>query len=802
MITDRVIALLSSTVLTVSLAAQQPTAPWAEQKTDYWIAPLKPDHRQMAPTLPAAAAPVPSAGADLPSPPVISNQFATCVLFDRRDDEVWALGHTYKACFGPEAVTYVPYFGAHAPRNHPVRFTFVSAQLGNQVMPAMQPREVLRDANRVTLDRGVCREVYDLQLRQIEQSFVFPHPESQGELTVTLEVETDLDLVAASDGIEFRGALGSVWYREAVAFDASGTRSPVTIAGEGRRIRLSVPAAFVAKATGTITIDPMLATFTTSMGTPFDFHSDVAAMTLAMTGVVTAVTWERIFSSSDHDVFVQWHSAPGVTMGPALTIDFTAENWVQPRIATDQATATALVVAQVGQPWGQRIVKGRVASTTTTTTAAFQISGSEGGEAVNPDIGGNPSGAAGTAYCVVWERAFSASDRDILFQMVSAAGVRLFAGSLSVDNSLNSFDTRPRIGKTCGTVSAIAGQFWPVVWQRRFSATDEDIRGAAITPAASLSLASFSVDFSGASDTSPVVSAPTLPLGTSRRFLVAYERQLSTVNHDVIGRVFSTATSLTGAVDLSQLEDAASASAMDQVTPSVATDDTRFYLASIERDGNNVTGSNRLFVSALSVGLDNVVRLIEGRRPVTTGVLAPELAPSLAALPGLTRMAITFETVNTPTTDRDVRGALYDGSLGRLPSTMPGCPLSIFAFPLGAPVAQTPGSTMSIAFVHSSHFLIGSATLFVGPALAIPAPFCPVCALGVDLNRAVAMPIALGFGGNVTVTVGVPADPAFIGTTFAAQVLAYAVQYQPLSPYTTCLDRPLTLSDCVLIPIN
>jgi hypothetical protein len=42
------------------------------------------------------------------------------------DGRTWASGDTYKASFGVEGFTYVPFLGARAPQNYPVHFALAS----------------------------------------------------------------------------------------------------------------------------------------------------------------------------------------------------------------------------------------------------------------------------------------------------------------------------------------------------------------------------------------------------------------------------------------------------------------------------------------------------------------------------------------------------------------------------------------------------------------------------------------------------------------------------------------------------
>jgi hypothetical protein len=74
------------------------------------------------------------------------------VLFaDAADGRTWASGDTYKAAFGRDGFTYVPFLGSAAPRNYPVQFALDRVMVAgrpvafDRAVELAMPREPLAD---------------------------------------------------------------------------------------------------------------------------------------------------------------------------------------------------------------------------------------------------------------------------------------------------------------------------------------------------------------------------------------------------------------------------------------------------------------------------------------------------------------------------------------------------------------------------------------------------------------------------------------------------------------------------------
>jgi hypothetical protein len=137
---------------------------------------------------------------------------------------LWARGRAYKASFGDHGATYIPFFGSDAPRNFPVTFSLGSATQGGSHIEFAQHADARRDSDRITLDRGAIREVYDITVDGVEQSFDLDQHAADGELELRIGYESELEAVVRGDGLASQNELGRVDYSRAVAIDARGER--------------------------------------------------------------------------------------------------------------------------------------------------------------------------------------------------------------------------------------------------------------------------------------------------------------------------------------------------------------------------------------------------------------------------------------------------------------------------------------------------------------------------------------------------------------------------------------------------
>jgi len=223
----------------------------------------------------------------------------------------WTAASTFKASFHDGFVFY-PYLGPSYPENLPLRWTTVSVTAGGEPIADVGAgaRHVRADWRYEYRYAGLT-EAYDVRADGVEQSFVIGNrPASPGDIEVTgrvttiLRADTATTLAAAHTSLTFcdRQANPLVRYGEAHAVDAIGQRAAALTTFDGVHIRLLVPAAFVARATFPLTIDPLtsrvnLTTAATTVQSPAIGHDAESVAANVM------VSYSRPFSGGDLDGF-------------------------------------------------------------------------------------------------------------------------------------------------------------------------------------------------------------------------------------------------------------------------------------------------------------------------------------------------------------------------------------------------------------------------------------------------------------------------------------------------------------------
>lgn len=580
-------ALLASGLLLLAIPASAQHAPPAEgpsQPTEVadsrpeWIPPAKPAAAQTEVPDPAPGQPSAPSSEDPPRSAFLGGtDLAGLLLFDEPGDgALWVLGgEAYKVRFGSDGPAYLPYFGALAPRNFPLELRLEEVRVGARRLDFEPEVAPARRAELVSYDRGSLVESYRLTSETMEQLFHFDHVPTGGDLTLRIAVTTELEGRATDEGLEFSSEHGLVRYSRAVAFDAAGARCTLETTFEDGAIRITVPAAFLARAVLPLTIDPILQTTfidtdPASVGSNLDVAYDSGTDRYC-------IVWQRAFSATDHDVFCQLFDANLIPV-PASTasIDFTNDLWELPRIASNIVAHQFLVVCQTSANGTSPFtVRGRTRQAGSNSIGApFEVSAGQMGDKLRPDVGGDPTSIPQTYYCVVWERRVSAQDHDIHYQLVDPNGSLFFPSAQVIDNSSGSLDRFVSISKSNGR-APLDSQRWNVAWQRNFGPGDEDIYGAQIAWNGNLATSTFPIDTSALDDRAPQVSSP-LSGGTGEReYLVVYERHQPTGSR-IQGRALRGNLPVTSSTNLSALQsDPAGA---DQFHPSVDSDGNVFVL--------------------------------------------------------------------------------------------------------------------------------------------------------------------------------------------------------------------------------
>ena len=385
------------------------------------------------------------------------------VLVDASNEGViWARGRSYKARFGDDGATYVPFFGSNAPANHPVSFATSSARIGSTAIECNAVAPV-RDGETISFVRGGFVESWHMGLEGMEQKFSFAALPATGDLVITIGTQTDLEPSCAGGVIAFTNELGRVDYGAAVAIDASGRRFAMSSAFAAGSIELRLDRADVARATLPVVVDPIVTTFPMLNAALTDFAPDVAYD--ASTGRYLIV-YEEAFTDLDHDIYAELRDSVGNYVS-ADYIDYTTDYWEMPRVAYNAVGVEFMCVAAVGGFPNLRTIKGRFFSPVTSTMSAqITIAGADGYDKSSPDVGGDPEQAPPTYFFVVWERAFSALDHDIHGRLVQIDGsLRARARSSSTTRPPRTTRCRPspsptgmrrsptRSGRSCGSAT-------------------------------------------------------------------------------------------------------------------------------------------------------------------------------------------------------------------------------------------------------------------------------------------------------------------------------------------------------------
>jgi hypothetical protein len=572
---------------------------------------------------------------------------------DGGDGTSWVRGASYKASFGAEGAQFVPFLGSDAPQSYPLQFVLSHASAGGAEIAFDGSVASTRQGDRFVYDRGTLLEVYDVSVDSIEQSFVFSSLPASGELVLRIATTSELEGGQAADGLRFTTALGGVRYGRATALDASGASTSAATSWTGSGIEIRVPAEFVAAARFPLVVDPVVSSFAVDATTLDDFLPDVAYD--ASTNRWLTV-YEEVFSGSDHDVVFSNLTSTGSLVSSGFVDGNLGDYWANPAVANNDNANQFLVVAQVGLPSsGARVIRGRTfaASTAALGTDRLISTADQGGDKLNPDVGGDNFGGTASYYGVVWERVFNTTDRDVHARCVSQSSLLIGAGTILIDNTGGTIDTVPSIAKGTGGIE------WGVAWQRQFSSIDQDIRGAVMNWDGTINVASFSLDFSGSDDRVPDVSTR----NSAGQYLVAYQREISAANRDIEARLMNGATSV-DFVSLSGLEDAAGTgvAAQDQLRPSTDCDGAVFVVAFAEAYSTSTTDYDP-WVSTLSV-ISSQLHLSESHQNFSVGFSTtredfPQIAAAEPSNGNARRMFLVWHDA-AGVGNGNVEGGLYD----------------------------------------------------------------------------------------------------------------------------------------------
>ncbi|MEM9801793.1 MAG: hypothetical protein AAGA20_15820 [Planctomycetota bacterium] len=388
-------------------------------------------------------------------------------LVDRRKgDDVWVRTLRQRTHFAADGVTVFPVFGPDAPNESPLKLEVVEALVGSSALSveARSKPLVSADDRLVDVQRADFVESWILERDSIEQTFTFHDLPERGELSVTMQVTTDLVASEADGTLRFeREGLGGVTYGAAFAYDAKGRRTPVRRSLDGDRLTLTVPADFVVAAELPLTIDPPISSWVLS-GSFADDRSPAVCFTRRPGRYF--VTWEEYTSQTNSDCYLTSFTQLGF-QGAVVPVETGSDFWERPRIAYVPANDRLLIVASAspnGPGSGFSRIEGRIfrATDSTAATSIFPIS-TAGSEKVDPVVGGtNLEGVANNYFLVAWSRVksttrFSIEYRLIAWDSFAVTQIETLAETEGFRN------LEPAVSASHGD-SFLVGDFWTVAW--------------------------------------------------------------------------------------------------------------------------------------------------------------------------------------------------------------------------------------------------------------------------------------------------------------------------------------------------
>lgn len=501
------------------------------------------------------------------------------VEFDRphADGPLWAIGQAWKASFDGGGFTAIPFFGAEAPRNFPLRFELASAAVGGQPLPLVtgEPTVV---GDSVHTPRGGCREVVATDLQSLEQSFVFDSLQERGAVSVDVRIAGDFTTSPIDGGLRFANAFGHVDYTHAVAVDAAGRRLALPIAWDGACAHMEIPAAFVEQATFPLVLDPVLNFWylLASGQTQLQHDSDVASF--QANGGRTLIVYQRQWSLTDQDCWGILFDGNLGLVHTDFSIDFTGDDWLKVAVAANNYAQNFLVVAEirVGLVWyiGGRGIDGAAGLGNLITIERENVVGLAGQNHA-PDVGSDPYFGVGRYTVVFVKRAALQPDAIYMKQVTTAGGLVTTNPVFLRQNSIGM--DLPSISKSCGQSNGPTAA-WLVTWQETWLGTpnDREVWGRFVNWNGALIGTNFPIAITVADETAPCAGSP-FDAGGARYWPVAFETAVATgLLRDISCKIvrgdgtIATQTTISANVLPST----------DDLQPAVDSDGTRFVVTS------------------------------------------------------------------------------------------------------------------------------------------------------------------------------------------------------------------------------
>ncbi|MBL8749774.1 MAG: hypothetical protein JNK78_11485, partial [Planctomycetes bacterium] len=450
------------------------------------------------------------------STPDLARRIGTAGPLDRvvhdepGDGRLWACGTDWKASFGRDGFTFVPRL-PEAPRNMPMCFRVAHVAVGGHALAIDRDVAPRRDGDRVTFARGPLREIYDLSLACVEQSFVIDTT-MPGDVVVDLDVATELREDAQRPGLQFASEFGEVRYGDAFVV-RDGAKTAIATEWNGAVLRLRVPESL--RGEGPVVIDPILSTQTVgSTGTyvRVDAAYDV-------TNDRHMIVFESVWTITDHDIWTMMFDGAGNPIsGSMLAVDFTTTNWVYPRTANLNDADRFLVAATVDDPtYGRQMIWSRTRDAMgATAMGAPQLLSDPNlfGDNQAAEVGADPATGPGNHdWLVVWTNRTSPTSR-IQGRLVRGTGQPRWSSVLPIQPGNDTVDG-VQVSRSNGN-GFVPHPMWCVVYTRQVG-VERHVVGRTVDPNGVVG-SEVPLDTSSNTNSDPKVSSP-IADGPKTRFL-------------------------------------------------------------------------------------------------------------------------------------------------------------------------------------------------------------------------------------------------------------------------------------------
>ncbi|HEX5052942.1 MAG TPA: hypothetical protein VFZ65_14295 [Planctomycetota bacterium] len=652
------------------------------------------------------------------------------------DGRLWAHGADWKASFDREGFTFVPMLPG-APHDFALALRVSAVRVGGQSLPFAAAASPVRDGDRVTFDRGAVREVYDLAMHEVAQSFVVDTA-LPGDVEVELSVASDLVEDGSRPGLQFTCEHGGVGYGDAFVVRGAEKAAIATHFAAGR-LRLCVPAA--ERGEGLVVIDPVLSTQSTSASAP-TWSPDAA---YDATNDRYLVAWQTEFSATDHDIWTEMFDGNGVRIASTgAPIDISTWDAGFPRVADLDAADRFLVVASFADPsfGGNNRIYGRtrdavgfLAVGPVQLLSDPNLPGTNG----TPDVGADSgTGAGNHDWLVVWSNRTTINDSNIHGRLVTATGQPRSGNVLLIEFAGTVFNANVQVSKGNGN-GLVDHPLWCVVYSRYFGATVAQVFCRTVDPDGVIG-AEVPCDDSQNRSLFPQVSSP-IRDGSSTRFLVTFERQ-SPVTARAVCVAFAPAWAGTNYFDLtSQFGMIGQWLRTDSDGVRFVVANKGFFATVVELRTLAWTGGGLALHDQSSLQSD-VETEIAACRSSGGPVGAYAITSLLGSIPRLVRY-----------------GGYTPGAATNVLPTACG-PLAIQS--TGFPAL---GSTMDFTL---SNFGSDAPGFLFGGAATLPIPICATCSLGLRLDLPIFFLLATS-----TASITIPGSNGLVGQQFAMQGFGY-----------------------------